>query len=161
MNYLYRGKQFYTYYTAKIYDEDWKFLSKYLNNEQLKIFLQLPLYEQRHSIDVAYSVLYMRPDASRELVIAALMHDIGKGNALTPLKKALAVLLDKFMHKLAVKLSKRWYFLYIYYNHPEIGGKLAKKIGLPGRSIYLIEHHNDRDPVDEDVILLQNADGKN
>ncbi|WP_051585948.1 HD domain-containing protein [Caldanaerobius polysaccharolyticus] len=160
MNYLYRGKQFYTYYTAKISDEDWKFLSKYLNEKQLKIFLKLPLYEQRHSLDVAYNILNMSPDASSDLVIAALMHDIGKGNSLTPMKKAIAVLLDKLAQSLAVKLSKRWPFLYTYYNHPAIGGKIAAKIGLSKRCVYLIEHHNDKNPVDKEIIMLQKADGK-
>lgn len=161
MNYLQRGKQFFTRYTARIYADDWKFLSKYLNEKQLKIFLELPLYEQRHSINVAYSILNTYPNAPKELIIAAIMHDIGKGNTLTPFKKAIAVLLDKFAHKLALKLSMRWPFLYIYYNHPVIGAELAQKIGLPGRSVYLIAHHNDRHPVDADVILLQKADGKN
>ncbi|SES84531.1 HD domain-containing protein [Anaerobranca gottschalkii] len=143
-----RIKQFLKAITAKIVLEDEEFLNKYLKDQRLKgLFRQLPVFEQRHSLDVAYTILekysQVLDDNEKNLLIkGALLHDVGKiGTGLNPLTKSLAVVIDKLFPQIAKKLT---FIKFIdgYYNHPIKGGQILKKYDLPPDVIYLVENHH-------------------
>ncbi|SHK21851.1 HDIG domain-containing protein [Anaerobranca californiensis DSM 14826] len=146
-----RIKQFIKAITAKVTVEDEKFLNKYLKEERLKgLFRQLPTFEQRHSLDVAYTILekysFNLDDNEKKLLIqGALLHDIGKLKiGLNPITKSMAVVMDKLFPQIAKKLT---FIKFIdgYYNHPKKGGQILKKYKLSSELIYLVEnHHNDK-----------------
>lgn len=161
MRYLYRLKQFYTYFSSELNEHDYDFLSKYLTKEQKKFLMRLPKYEIKHSLDVAYYIKKRLGNTSSDMITAGLMHDIGKIGVKSPVQKAFAASLYLLMPHLTEILSAKIKFINIYLHHAAIGAEKAKKLGLNGHIVYLIYHHNDKEPSDEEVALLQEADSYN
>jgi len=162
---LYRIKQFYWCITAKLDDEDIKFVNKYLNEEERKLFSMLIEYEQKHSIKVTRDVIKeceKRNIESKELIKAALLHDIGKiTNRLTIIDKSAIVLLDKFT-KGKLKKAKGIKKIEVYYNHGEKGVKLLMPYGYDERLLYLIKnHHNNLIAGDIELDILRKCDNNN
>ncbi|HHW57128.1 MAG TPA: HDIG domain-containing protein [Clostridia bacterium] len=156
-----RIKQYFKAKRAKIYEKDYQFLLGFLNEKELEYFNKLPVYEKRHSLDVCYYLINKYGIEDQDLLKAALFHDIGKIKAkITLTKKVIGVILEKIPF-LAKFLEKRIYFLKIYYNHPEYSTEICKEIGLNERVVDIVRHHHGRNPTDEDVIKLQEADKKN
>ena len=53
---FYRVEQFYLSLTAKVLDEDKRFVASYLNIKEQELFFKLQVSEQRHCMNVAYDV---------------------------------------------------------------------------------------------------------
>ncbi|ADD02071.1 MULTISPECIES: HDIG domain-containing metalloprotein [Thermoanaerobacter] len=156
-----RIKQYFKAKRAKIYEKDYKFLMNFLNDKELEYFKKLPVYEKRHSLDVCYYLIDKYGIKEHDLLKAAIFHDIGKIKAeITPFKKAIAVIFNKFP-LLANFLERYFYFLKIYNNHTEYSAQICKEIGLNERIIDIVKHHHDKIPKDEDIIKLQEADERN
>lgn len=153
--------QYFKALTANIGDKDYGFLNSLLNKKEREYFMRLPVFEMRHSLDVCYTLISKYGISDKELLKAALFHDIGKIKAkITVNKKSFAVLIKK-IPVLASYLEKRLYFLHVYYNHPVYGGAICKEMALGDRVIYIVEHHHDIVINDEDILKLQMADKEN
>jgi len=162
---LYRVKQFYWSLASKINDEDIDFLKMYLDNQELQLFNKLPVYEQKHCVNVARDVKLncdQRELQSKNLIKVALLHDIGKiYHIMNPIDKAIMVI----MHKLTngkIKKYKKNKHVNVYYNHGEIGYNLLKKYRYNDRFLFLVKnHHNDNIKDDIELELLKECDNRN
>ncbi len=144
-----------------------------LSPDQLELFFQLPVSDQNHSYRV-YRCLIQEGETNRDLLQAALLHDLGKVKF--PLKsweRAAAVL----MIGVFPGLANRWAAgepkgirksLVVYHNHPEWGAALADKAGCSPLTVWLVRNHESLRPrfspneeAGELLRKLQNADNQN
>lgn len=141
-------------------------LGETLTHAQHIAFEALPRYDQVHHFCV-YQRLSGSGITDRDLLTAALLHDLGKaalGSRVRLVDRALAVTLAKLapaLHKRVTRLpAPRWRTgLALTVHHPRIGAELAAGLGLSARTCWLIEHHGDADPpVDRDLRQLIAAD---
>ncbi|WDU82896.1 HD domain-containing protein [Caloramator sp. Dgby_cultured_2] len=159
---LYRVKQFLRAITAKLTEDDYRFINFYLNERERQLFYSLSKSEQYHSINVARCVLETSiKEGCYDIILikAALLHDIGKiDSGLNPITKSIMVILDKiFSQKL--KMLKRIKFIRAYYDHPKIAlDYLGNKKNYLA---FLIENHHNYNINDRKLKLLQRADCKN
>jgi len=162
---LYRVKQFYWSLASKINDKDIDILNMYLDNYELQLFNKLPIYEQKHCINVAMDVKLtcdQRGLKSKELTKVALLHDIGKTyKTMNPVEKAIMVIMNKIT-KGKIKEFKKIKNINVYYNHGEMGYNILKKRGYKYRFLFLVRnHHNDNIKGDVELDLLKECDDRN
>lgn len=106
---------------------DRKFISGYLNQEEIWLFEKLQKSEQIHAILVAKSVLEeLGSSEDRSFIIAVLLHDIGKiQRPLNIAEKSLAVIIDKLFQK-SSPFEKRS-FMKSYRLHGQRGEDLLRE----------------------------------
>lgn len=81
---FYRIKQFYWAVQSLIKKDDFAILNKYLNSEQLNLFMKISKSERQHSIRVCKSAINYIYDKNisnidkNKMSKCALLHDIGK-----------------------------------------------------------------------------------
>ena len=162
MRMIYRVKQFISSMTAKITEEDRAFYKKYLTLKESVLFERLKVYDQKHSLHVAY-LLKEKTDGNEEMIRLGLLHDIGKQvYPLNPFQKGIMVILDK-MSKGSVKKYDQIKMIYSYYEHPMIGYEILKQEGGYEESfLQLIKSHhikgNMNINIDDRLLNLQEAD---
>ncbi|MBQ7705614.1 MAG: HDIG domain-containing protein [Selenomonadaceae bacterium] len=170
MNWIFkRARQFYRAMKADISIEDEKYLMAHLNAEEQKLFMQMGLIDQFHSLNVAYTIerliIQGKQGVDREFLIrCALLHDIGKINfRATVWDKVFAVLVTTFFPWLADRLELRGNrSIYIYRNHAELGGQKLQKMGLFQEAKIIARHHSPpRDDDPRELKLLRLADEEN
>lgn len=163
---LYRVKQFFWAFTAKMSPKDKNFVKSYLNSSEIKLYNTLTGYEQKHSVNVAMEVKEMcdaRKINSYSMVRAALLHDIGKTQVrLNPVEKSIFVIFDK-LSKGKMKNIKFVKKVDGYYNHGEIGYRILKKHGnYDERFLYLIRNHDNKSIAgDKELEILKSSDDRN
>lgn len=162
-----RLKQFVEALFARVGKDDYTFLSDYVTLAERDLFLRMPRYDQRHSLNVGGFL--RRHGHTLELVRAGLLHDIGKGeNAeLTLVRRSLCVLLERFApakveeltHKKKGKLGQA---LYIHLNHPEIGAKLLEGLGTDNYIVELVRYHHNQKKIkqNQELKILREADNR-
>ncbi|WP_443663696.1 HD domain-containing protein, partial [Clostridium sp.] len=161
---LYRIKQFYRSLVAKINDKDVDFLKIHLKNYELKLFNQLPKYEQKHCINVARDVeikCTQKKIQSFELIKVALLHDIGKiYSTMNPIDKSIMVVLNKITNG-KIRVYNKFKNVNIYYNHGEIGYEILKQYGYDDRFLFLVKNHHNNIMDDIELNILKECDDKN
>ncbi|NMM64132.1 HDIG domain-containing protein [Clostridium sp. P21] len=162
---FYRIKQFYWAINSKLNNKDMEFLKKNLSTQELNLFLNLSVHEQKHCINVAYDVERVCKSQninSKALLKASLLHDIGKCvKKLTIIDKSIIVILDKLSKGRLKRLSK-FQKLYVYYNHSEISYEILKRYNCDYRILYLVKnHHNDEIKEDVELNILKMCDDRN
>ncbi|WP_035293171.1 HD domain-containing protein [Clostridium sp. KNHs214] len=161
-----RVKQFFLYFNYKIDKDDKNFVYKYLNKEQIELFQKLKVYEQKHCINVARDLVKqcekLNINYGEQLIIAALLHDIGKIECgLNLIDKSALVILDK-ISKGRIKKYEKNKKIDMYYNHPEKGYNILKKLGEKNRILFLVKnHHNNDISNDLELNILKECDEKN
>ena len=127
---MYRIKQFIWSITSRFKPIDYNLLNRYLNKKEKKLFKNLNISEQQHSIRVCNKALELSKDENIDkvkLAKIALLHDVGKSKkSLNVIDKSILVLLDKFTKGNLRKVKNEK--VDIYYNHPIKSVKLLKKI---------------------------------
>ncbi|CAN5740939.1 HDIG domain-containing protein [soil metagenome] len=71
-------RRFIRYVTGRVGDAERAGLREWLSTDQMRLFLSMPRADQRHSLDVT-SALAAAGHMDRELLLAGLLHDCGKG----------------------------------------------------------------------------------
>lgn len=161
---IYRIKQFYRSIVCKINDKDINFIERYLENVELKLFRMLPVYDQKHCINVARDVkcfLSLRKLESKDLIKVALLHDIGKiYNSMNPIDKSIMVIMNKITNG-KIKSFNNIKKVNVYYNHGEIGYNILKKYKYDDRFLFLIRNHHNNNVNDIELDLLKECDDRN
>ncbi len=145
-------------------------LSWALNNvppQGCSLFLKQSTSEQRHSIDVAQSLMIEKSSLTlsdfQNLLAAALLHDCGKSKVDTRLWHRVFIVLMQKMPKTIWSRLERSHTsfarpLQIASQHAIWGSNLAQCAGLnPAICLLILEHHS---PTTELGRILANADNK-
>ena len=133
-----------------------------LGPAELQLFASLQGRERRHALDV---LTWLRANASPsgELLVAALLHNTGKG-ALRAHERILHVLLLQFAPRLHERLADRaggrlGRALAALRDHPERGAVRLAAIGCSPRVCELVRRHHDASPGDDrELAWLMEAD---
>jgi hypothetical protein len=166
---IYRARQFFRALTASLAEEDLGEAEQALTRAQWTLFLRLPPSDRRHAVAV-YRALQEHTSAPGDLLVAALLHDVGKAAAPMPLwARVMVVLLERFAPRLLSRLCRDegpgWRGSFVVYRlHAEAGADMAAQAGCSPLAVTLIRRHHE--PVrcrqaEEDrlLALLQEADG--
>ncbi len=132
-----------------------------LSPAQIDTFLALPSSDQAHLLRV-YERLRQQAVTDRDLLVAALLHDIGKVTSFGRVRLAdrvALVLLRPVAVRVATLPAPAWRRgLAIAVHHAALGADQAAALGCSERTCWLIRHHHDAEPTDPDLSLLQAAD---
>ena len=139
---LYRGRQFFGSVRPRVDDTQRREAFALLNDGQRQLFSSMTLRDQQHCLAV-YRKLRDDGHDDRDLLVAALLHDAGKGKielwhrvAFVMLEGTTPGLLDRHVR---TGDGPGWReTLYRCRNHAELGAALAKEAGSSDRVISLI-----------------------
>ena len=167
---LYRVKQFIWGFTSLFKEIDYKYVTKFLNEKEIKIFNTLKHNDKHHSIRVCKDSIKMRNDLNIDVDLyklgrAALLHDVGKGSKhLSLFEKSAVVLLDKFSNG-KIKKYDNIKQINVYYNHPKIGLDILKENGFEKDTelLQVVRYHHSKNLIKDNKILniIKVCDDKN
>lgn len=144
----YRVQQFFAALQAQVAPAEVAALRDVLPPAGLVLFQQMPVADQRHSLDV-YVTVQRAGQCDTDLLAAALLHDVAKAGhiriwhrvalvllkALAPGRRVLA-----WLARPAEAGSLRYPF-YVSVYHPALGAQQAQAAGCTPRTAWLIAHH--------------------
>jgi putative nucleotidyltransferase with HDIG domain len=180
---LYRVRQFQHAVSAKPASEDLDEIQAILTPKQMMLFRQMQASEQAHSLRV-YKQLCCLGEAGHvihhpDLLVAALLHDIGKIRQPLRLYERVMVVLGKALFPDRSRIWGNAAFdspsslggwrrpFIVAEQHPKWGAEMAAKAGTSPLAVTLIRRHQDFSPTKnitlEDNLLkvLQVVDGNN
>lgn len=132
-----------------------------LTTGQADALLALPRADQDHLLRV-FDHLRAQGVTEHDLLVAALLHDIGKASNAGTVRlvdRVALVLLGSAAGRFTSLPVPPWRRgLAIAVHHAAIGADLAAALGCSARTCWLIRHHHDPMPTDPDLWLLQAAD---
>jgi len=99
-----------------------------LLTSEFALWSSMDATDQYHSLDVARAFLALNPEASRDEIAAALLHDVGKS----------VVHLGRNFRALATVFPFLWPPLRWYAKHEIYGAKTLQRIGSSSRTISLV-----------------------
>ena len=165
----YRVAQFFTTCWTSLRPVDTAYAARYLDPELMRLFHRMSRAEQHHSI-VVCRALRAQGHADPDLLVAALLHDVGKIQAPPRLWERVIVVLGEYF---APRWAARWSLgeprglrrgFVVRRMHPEWGADLVRQAGASPRAATLIREHH-MSPGDDaascivDLAVLQAADG--
>jgi hypothetical protein len=143
-------------------DDEAVILSAWLTGAQQAAFRALPVHDRGHLIRVG-SALIATGTASHDLIVAGLLHDLGKqeGSARVRLVDRVAkVCLERTAPDILRRLADRERTaplcrgLMLAVHHPEIGSERARFLGCTERVCWLIKNHDNQAVADEELRRL-------
>lgn len=165
-----RIKQFIRCLTAKINEDDYKFISQYLNEKEIELLYRLPIYDIKHCINVAMDIKNnenkLELDEIKlnyyELIKSGLLHDLGKSiRPLNPIEKAILVILSKFTNGKIKQYQNKSKRIYIYFNHGEEGYNLLNNSEYSREFLDVIRYHHDYSKSSNWLNILRKYDNIN
>jgi len=147
----YRGKQFFNALTGKPSKLGLIKVKQILSCEQLALFLQMQPSEQCHSLAVMQHIVDQSEEVSDEfkqdLLVAALLHDIGKSkHPLRIWERVMVVLVNALSPTLMRRLGEgdpdSWQRAFVVSQmHAEWGANMAENAGASALTVELIRNH--------------------
>lgn len=168
----YRVRQFFgslAALLARVSEDDLRQADAHLPPQARLLFRRMSAADQRHSLAVMRA-LQRAGQAQPALLAAALLHDVGKSAAwLTPVHRAIIVLLGRFWPAALGWLSREpasgWRRSFVVQRtHAELGAQWAEQAGCQPASVTLIRRHQEpppacpRDELEAWLVQLQAAD---
>lgn len=141
-------------------------LDRWLSDEQRAAFSALPVHDRAHLVRVARSLETSRT-ATGDLIIAGLLHDIGKVDGkhhVRLIDRTFKVLLERLSPRLLDRLANRTKTLplctglVLAVHHPQIGSERARLLGCTEHTCWLIKNHDNQAPADPDLLRLIEVD---
>jgi hypothetical protein len=156
---LYRLRQFAVALVARVSLAERELVARTLTPAEHRLFIAMPIYDQRHCLDVYWTLVRAGHD-NPLLLRAALFHDCGKvddtGQAVPLLYYSLVTLL-KLVPPLytAAAASGRGplRLVRIYAEHSWRGSRMAAAAGCPPEIVAAIRHYHDLHPTGHAAIL--------
>ncbi|WP_322510830.1 hypothetical protein [Chloroflexus sp.] len=162
MSVSYRIRQFRNALRAKVSPAEYELVTQMLTPGEQRLFLQMPLYDQRHCLDV-YQTLIAAGEHDALLLRAALYHDCGKvddaGRPMALGWYVLATILKRWpaLYLIAAKLVPA---IAVYAEHAARGARMAAAAGCPPEIVATLRHYHDPHPTGR-AARLQWADEQN
>ena len=172
MGMSYRAGQFLHLLTAKRKREHRGFVYEILDPSMAALFFQMSDPDQAHSVRV-YQTLVDQGEEDEDLLMAALLHDVGKSlHPLQAWERALVVVMNRILPNQVLKWGQDepygWRKPFVVaLQHPEWGAALVQQEGGSETLVSLIRCHQEHAPPcirkDGQELLerLQIADGTN
>jgi HD domain len=159
---LYRSRQFFRSVGASISQDERRQVEALLSEAQQRLFFSMTARDQRHSLDVLHA-LFAQNQTDTQLLMAALLHDVGKGRIRLWHRVAYVLvraISPRLLRRLASSEGASWRgALAAIANHSERGAALVKATGAPDEVVHLIRVHESPDEVaDPRQALLRAAD---
>ena len=155
---LHRVGQFWRHASARVTPEERATAEMVLGPGLAPLFLQLPVNDQRHALDVLDTVIRLDGQPSTLLQQAALLHDVGKGGArFSVVDRSLTVLLEAVAPRILPAFARRFA---TYRDHARIGAEKLHALGAHELAAVVAEHHA-TNPSSDVTRRLKRADGRN
>jgi hypothetical protein len=135
--------------------------AEYLPARVERAWHALAPYDRRHLVAVAEDLA--ASGHSAHVVLAGLLHDIGKAGRVTVVDRVAVVMLDRLAPGLRHRLASRQRplpgldGLHLLLRHAERGANLLAGAGMPADVVWLVRHH-EREAGRDDLRALQAAD---
>jgi hypothetical protein len=160
---LYRARQFSNVFRGALSPAEQAVVRRYLAPELQGLFWEMRPLAQRHHLDVALDLLeggWTSPD----LIAAALLHDLGKGQ-LGVWPRVIVVLAQAVAPPVAAALARRggpppasW--LRLHAQHAAIGAERLAAAGASARMVELVRRHESVVEGDAEQMALRAADDR-
>lgn len=153
-----RVRQFVRYLAGRVTPADRAALATWLTPEQLALFVAMHRADQRHGLDVV-TLLRAAGHSDRDLLLAGLLHDAGKGRLLRLWHRVAWALAGRYgrLTPLFLRLPTFKTAFAAIAAHVERSAELALAAGCTERTAQLIRHRVEA--VDEElVVALRLAD---
>lgn len=124
--------------------EQLAWVRKHLLEDEFSLWTKMVVSDQRHSLVVAQRFVTLKPDAQRDHVAAALLHDVGK------VESDLGIA----MRVIATLIGPRTKRLRAYYDHETIGLALCVEAHSTTETLRVLR----ADSTDEIAALIRRAD---
>lgn len=163
----YRVRQFFRALIAPLKVRGLEDARAELTQSQWKLFLRMGPADRDHALTV-YRELRTRGHQHPDLLVGALLHDVGKAGApLPPWTRAIVVLLQWLAPQTLERLSQggqgRHRPLAAYRRHAELGAEWAAQAGCSPLTVAIIRRHHEKIDQTENeeeqfIVLLQEID---
>lgn len=151
-------------FTANMTADDTQLIAKYLSLKEQQAFYAMDINSQKHCVLVARTCRQLITEQtasttfseskgkSRQLLRAALLHDIGKVKGdLSTFERVMVVVINKLFPHLAARMSADSknagtkglpHALYVHYHHSRLGQEKAAALGVETEVCTLIANHH-------------------
>ncbi len=157
----YRIRQVFASVGTGLSPQEQRIVGGRLGQEQQRLFYAMAARDQRHCLDVFYA-LKRGGCQDGEVLLAALLHDVGKGPIRLWHRVAYVLLRatwPRLLARVAQAEGRGWRrAIASLEDHGIRGAALAEAAGTPAAVVQLIRHHQRADADDDRVVLLRAAD---
>jgi hypothetical protein len=134
---VHRVGQLVAHLRARVSADEERWVASVLPASAAGLFAAMPVADRRHALDVADRLLAAGRD-DRDLLAAALLHDVAKGHRMRLWHRVAGVLLEAFAPSLLRRLADRdprsWrHPFHLYLHHGPMSAEMAERAGCSPR----------------------------